>query len=105
MEEKMAKKGRRTKGMKKKMEEFAELEMRDEDVEKRVQVDGEEVYAQVDFVQQLMKKVRVCGDANLMVSQGINKLPPQLQAALGPSHVDLGTWEGLVNVVTKLLSV
>ena len=62
--------------MKEKMEEFAELEMRDEDVGKKVQVDGEEVYAQVDFMQQLMKKVRACGDVNLIVLQGINKLPP-----------------------------
>ena len=98
-------KGRRTKGTKEKMEEFAELEIRDEDVRKKVQVDGEEVYAQVEFVQQLMKKARACGDVNLMVSQGIDKLPPRLQAALGPLHIDLETWEELGNVVMKLLSV
>ena len=62
-------KGRRTKGVKEKMEEFAELKMRDEDVGKKVQVDGEEVYTQVDFVQWLMKKARACGDTNLMVLQ------------------------------------
>ena len=85
-----------------KVSEFKELTLEDSEVGRKIMVDREEVYAQVEFVQQLRKKVRACGDQNLMVSQGITKLLPRLCEALGPSYVDFNTWEELVNAVVAL---
>ena len=82
--------------------EFKELELADNDVERKVVVDGDEVYVHVEFVQQLRKKARACGDQNLMVVQGITKLPQWLQEALSPVHVDFKTWEELVDAVVAL---
>lgn len=95
-------KQRRTKLQHEKVSEFRELALGDSEVGKKIMVDGEEVYTQVEFVQQLRKKVRACGDQNLMVSQGIAKLLPCLCEALGPSYVDFNTWEELVDVVVAL---
>ena len=95
-------KQRRTKLQHEKVSEFKELTLEDNEVGRKIMVDGEEVYAQVEFVQQLRKKARACGDQNLMVSQGIAKLPPRLCEALGPSYVDFNTWEELVDAVVAL---
>ena len=84
--------------------EFKELELADNDVGRKVVVDGDEVYAHVEYVQQLRKKARVCGNQNLMVAQGITKLPQWLQEALGPAHVDFKTWEELVDAIVALSS-
>ena len=82
--------------------EFKELELADNDIGRKVVVDGDEVYAHVEFVQQLRKKARACGDQNLMVAQGITKQPQWLCEALGPAHVDFKTWEELVDAVVAL---
>ena len=95
-------KKRRTKLQHEKVSEFKELTLEDNEVERKITVDGDVVYAQVEFVQQLRKKARVCGDQNLMVSQGIAKLPPHLCEALGLSYVDFNTWEELVDAVMAL---
>ena len=95
-------KKRRMKLQHKKVSEFKELVLEDNEVGRKITVDGDVVYAQVEFVQQLRKKARACGDQNLMVSQGIAKLPPHLCEALGPSYVDFNTWEELVDAVTVL---
>ena len=95
-------KQRRTKLQHEKVSEFRELALGDSEVGKKIMVDGEEVYTQVEFVQQLRKKARACGDQNLMVSQGIAKLLPCLCEALGPSYVDFNTWEELVDAVVAL---
>ena len=95
-------KQRRMKLQHEKVSEFRELALGDSEVGKKIMVDGEEIYAQVEFVQQLRKKARACGDQNLMVSQGIAKLPPHLCKALGPLYVDFNTWEELVDAVVAL---
>ena len=84
--------------------QFKELELVDNDVGRKVVVDGDEVYTHVEFMQQLRKKARVCGDQNLMVMQGITKLPQWLREALSPVHVDFKTWEELVDAVVALSS-
>ena len=80
-------KKRRMKLQHEKVSEFKELALEDNEVGRKITVDGDMVYAQVEFVQQLRKKARACGDQNLMVLQGIAKLPPHLCEALGPSYV------------------
>lgn len=82
--------------------EFKELELVDNNVGRKVVVDGDEVYAHVEFMQQLRKKARACSDQNLMVMQGITKLPQQLREALSPEHVDFKTWEELVDTIVAL---
>ena len=95
-------KQRRMKLQHEKVSEFKELTLEDSEVGRKIMMDREEVYAQVEFVKQLRKKVRACGDQNLMVLQGIVKLLPRLCEALGPLYVDFNMWEELVDAVVAL---
>ena len=61
-------KKRRTKLQHEEVLEFKELVLEDNEVGRKITVDGDVVYAQVEFVQQLRKKARACSNQNLMVS-------------------------------------